>query len=143
MTDKLLVAYDGSDNALRALKFAVSLVKEHPNLALHVVHAHEAPLVYGEIGAFVTEQQLAVLQRKHSETLLAGAEDLLRAAAVPYSTEVLIGLVANSIAERADELRCKAIVMGARGMSATSNLVMGSIATKVMHFAHVPVTLVK
>lgn len=140
---KLLVAYDGSDNAMRALKFAISLVKDHPNLSLHVVHAHEAPLVYGEIGVYVTEQQLAELQRKHSETILTGAEQVLRDAAVPYTREVLVGPVAQTIAERADELRCRGIVIGSRGMSAIGNLVMGSVATKVVHFAHVPVTLVK
>jgi nucleotide-binding universal stress UspA family protein len=33
--------------------------------------------------------------------------------------------------------------MGTRGMTAIGGLVMGSIATKVVHAAHVPVTLVK
>lgn len=140
---KLLVAFDGSDNAMRALKFAISLIKDHPTHALHIVHAHEAPLVYGEIGMYVNEQQLASLQRKHSETLLTGAEQVLRDASVPYTTEVLVGPVANTIAERADELRAKGIVIGTRGMGAVGNLLMGSIATKVVHFANVPVTLVK
>lgn len=140
---KLLVAYDGSDNALRALKFAISLVKEHASLSLHVVHAHEAPLVYGEIVAYVSEQQLAALQRNQSEAILAGAEQILRDAAVPYITEILIGPVANTIAERADELRCKGIVIGARGIGSIGNLMMGSVATKVLHFAHVPITFVK
>lgn len=140
---KLLVAYDGSDNAMRALKFAISLVKDHPTLSLHIVHAHEAPLVYGEISMYVTDQQLAALQRKHSEGILAGAEQVLRDAAVPYTTDILVGTVANIIAERADELRCKGIVVGTRGMSAIGNLLMGSTATKVVHFANVPVTLVK
>lgn len=140
---KLLVAFDGSDNAMRALKFAISLAKDHADLSLHVVHAHEAPLVYGEIGAYVTEQQMAALQKKHSESILAGAEQILRDAAVPHTTEIIIGPVGQTIAERADELRCKGIVIGTRGMGALGNLMMGSIATKVVHFAHVPVTLVK
>jgi nucleotide-binding universal stress UspA family protein len=33
--------------------------------------------------------------------------------------------------------------MGTRGMTAISTLVMGSVATKVLHLANVPVTLVK
>ena len=33
--------------------------------------------------------------------------------------------------------------MGTRGMSAISNLLMGSIATRVLNLADVPVTLVK
>ncbi|MFN5167526.1 MAG: universal stress protein [Pseudomonadota bacterium] len=35
------------------------------------------------------------------------------------------------------------IVMGSRGMGALGNLAFGSVATKVVHLADVPVTLVK
>lgn len=35
------------------------------------------------------------------------------------------------------------IVMGTRGMGALGNLALGSTATKVVHLADVPVTLVK
>jgi nucleotide-binding universal stress UspA family protein len=33
--------------------------------------------------------------------------------------------------------------MGTRGMSAIGNLFLGSVTTKVVHLANVPVTLVK
>jgi nucleotide-binding universal stress UspA family protein len=32
--------------------------------------------------------------------------------------------------------------MGTRGMSAVSNMLVGSIATKILHLAHVPVVLI-
>jgi nucleotide-binding universal stress UspA family protein len=51
--------------------------------------------------------------------------------------------VARSIVERAHELGCTHIVMGTRGMSLLGNLVLGSVATKVIHAARCPVTLVK
>jgi nucleotide-binding universal stress UspA family protein len=35
------------------------------------------------------------------------------------------------------------IAMGTRGMGTIGNLLMGSVATKVVHLASVPVTLVK
>ncbi|MDP1900390.1 MAG: universal stress protein [Rubrivivax sp.] len=47
------------------------------------------------------------------------------------------------LARRADELGCDGIVMGTRGMTAIGSVVMGSVATKVVHAANVPVTLVK
>jgi nucleotide-binding universal stress UspA family protein len=34
------------------------------------------------------------------------------------------------------------IFMGTRGMTALSNMVMGSVATKVLHLAHIPVVLI-
>jgi nucleotide-binding universal stress UspA family protein len=47
------------------------------------------------------------------------------------------------IANLARRLRCDSIVMGTRGMTALGNLVLGSLATRVVHLAGVPVTLVK
>jgi nucleotide-binding universal stress UspA family protein len=35
------------------------------------------------------------------------------------------------------------VVMGTRGTTAISNLVIGSVATKVIHLTTIPVTLVK
>jgi nucleotide-binding universal stress UspA family protein len=62
---------------------------------------------------------------------------------VPCTSAILVGYVAQSIARHADEAGCDAIVMGTRGMSAIGNLLMGSIATKVIHLTKLPVTLVK
>ena len=140
---KLLVPYDGSDSALRALRYAITLAKENEPVSIHIVNAHEEPIVYGEIAVYVSHEKMAELQRKHSDDVLATAEKLLKEAAVPYTKEILVGRIAEVITRRADELGCDNIVMGTRGMTAISNLVMGSVATKVLHLANVPVTLVK
>jgi nucleotide-binding universal stress UspA family protein len=34
------------------------------------------------------------------------------------------------------------IFMGTRGMTALSNMVLGSVATRVLHLAHIPVVLI-
>jgi nucleotide-binding universal stress UspA family protein len=56
---------------------------------------------------------------------------------------MLEGDPADVIARRAQELGCDAIVMGSRGMGRIANLVIGSVATKVVHLTALPVTLVK
>ena len=40
-------------------------------------------------------------------------------------------------------LSCELVVMGTRGRGAIHNMVLGSVATKVLHLVAVPVTLVK
>ena len=140
---KLLLPFDGSDNAVRALKHAVKLAKRDGQVSIHAVIAHEEPAIYGEIAVYVSHEKMAELQRQHSEAILSAAEKLLKRAGIPFKTEVLIGHVPAVIAKRADELRCDGIVMGTRGMTAIGNLVMGSVATKVVHLARMPVTLVK
>jgi len=140
---RLLVPFDGSDNELRALRYAIALVRETGAASIHVVTAHEESLVYGEIAVYVTHEKMAELQRQHSEAVLGAAEQLLKEAAAPYTKEILVGNIAEVIARRADELHCDGIAMGTRGMTAVGNLVLGSVATKVIHFANAPLTLVK
>jgi nucleotide-binding universal stress UspA family protein len=53
-----------------------------------------------------------------------------------------VGDVASSIVEHAQKSGCQLICMGTRGMTALSNMLLGSVATKVIHLAHVPVVLV-
>ena len=140
---KLLVAFDGSDNSQRALRYAVALARENGAGSVHLVHAHDEPRFYGEIEVYLSRERMAALQKQESETVLANADPILKEAGVPYSKEALVGPVGEVIAKRADELGCDGIVMGSRGMGAMGNLVLGSVATKVIHYAHVPVTLVK
>ena len=47
------------------------------------------------------------------------------------------------IADSAEREGCDAIVMGTRGMGSIGSLMLGSVATKVVHLTKLPVTLVK
>lgn len=138
-----LVPFDGSDCALRSLRHAISLALDARASSIHVVTAHEQPYIFGEIEVYVSNEKMAEMQRVHSESLLAPAVTLLREAGVAFTTEVLVGHIAQAIAHRADELGCAGIVMGTRGKTAIGNLILGSVANQVVHFANVPVTLIK
>lgn len=140
---KLLVPVDSSDNAIRALRHAIGVAKTNPPTELHIVNAHEPPIVYGEIAVYLPAEKAREMQRRHSEDILRPAAELAREAGVKFTTEILIGDVASSIARYADDKGCDSIVMGSRGMGAIGNLVLGSIATKVVHLTKLPVTLIK
>ena len=140
---KVLVPFDGSESALRAVRHVIALAEQNGPLSIHVVTVHEEPIIYGEIAVYVSLERMRELQRQHSEAVIAPAEELLRNAGVPYTREILVGRIAETIARHADELGCDGIVMGTHGQTAIGNLVMGSVATKVIHFATMPVTLVK
>jgi len=140
---KVMLPVDGSPNALRAVNYVIQLARTGSRVTVHLAHAHEEPLLYGELGIFVSKEQIAELQEKHSEAVLAPAEKLLRDAKVPFVKEILVGPIAERIAARAEELGCHAIVMGTRGMGSIGNLLMGSVSTKVVHLATMPVTLVR
>jgi nucleotide-binding universal stress UspA family protein len=140
---KILVPVDGSENALRALSYALKLAKENKAIGLHLVTVHQEPVIYGEIQVYVSREKMEELQRNHSMDILQPAVDAAKAAGVSCTSEILVGDTASMIVKRADEFNCDGIVMGTRGMSAVGNLVMGSVATKVVHLTKLPVTLIK
>ncbi len=140
---KLLVPIDGSDNANRALRHAIRLAKENGPVELHIVYAHEPPIIYGEIAIYVSEEKVKELQRRYGEDILKSAIETAKAAGLKFTSQILIGDIPQAIVKCAEDLGCDGIVMGTRGMSAIGNLVMGSVATKVIHLTKLPVTLVK
>lgn len=139
----IFVATDGSDSARRALQYAIGLARAQDDCSIHVAHAHEEPLVYGEIAVYVPREKLEQIQREHSQSILDEAQQQLRAGGVAHQAEILIGPIGEVLAERAAALGCDCIVMGTHGRGAMGSLLMGSVATKVVHFSRLPVTLVK
>jgi nucleotide-binding universal stress UspA family protein len=140
---KILVPVDGSDNALRAVHYAISVAREHRSATIYLVNVHPEPIVYGEISLYVDRAKVEAAQRDHAEALLKPAAEAVAAAGIPFTKEILIGDVAPSVVRRAEELGCDVIVMGTRGLAALGGFVMGSVATKVVHLTKLPVTLVK
>lgn len=143
MTHKIFVPFDGSGCALRALEHALVLARRMENCPIHVAYAHEEPLIYGELAVYVPREKMEKLQREQAEGVLARAEPILKAAGLPYEKEILIGPVAQVLAERARALGCDAIVMGTHGLTALGGMLMGSVATRLVHLSAIPVTLVK
>lgn len=143
MPHKLLVAVDGSEPARRALEYAIGLAKEHPAISLHLLTVTPEPAVYGEIQVYSSKEKMATLESEHAKSQLEPAVAMAKAAGVPHTAEIVSGGLAAQIVRRAAELGCDGIVMGTHGMSAIGNLLMGSVATEVVHQTKLPVTLVK
>jgi nucleotide-binding universal stress UspA family protein len=139
---KILVPVDGSGSALRAAKEAIALARLAQG-SVRFVHAHEEPLVYGEIAVYVAREKMAELQRQHSEGVLEPAMAEARQAGVPCSAEVLSGPIAATIAAYAEKNGFELIVMGRHGKSTLGDVLVGSVAMKVLHATSLPVMLVR
>ena len=140
---EILVAFDGSEPALRALHYAIGLAKDNPRVQLNIVFVHEAQMFVGSMTADGTDTALGQAFRDHIHSQLLPAIEAAQAAKVAFTSCALKGETASTIARRADELKCSSIVMGTRGMGALGNLLMGSVASRVVRLSTVPVTLVK
>lgn len=140
---RILVATDGSDNAMRALEYAIERVTEAGSSEIHLLTVHPALRVYGEVQVYVSRERMRDLAEAHDRAVLLPAVERLRRSGVRFTSESLEGDPAMLIAQRADELGCSEIVLGSHGWSVVASLVMGSVATKVVHLTRLPVTLVK
>jgi nucleotide-binding universal stress UspA family protein len=140
---KILVAIDGSKHSVKALRHAmalssaltqpadITLVSVHDDVALR--HASRF------VGKSEVADYLAELSAQDLKTALAAA----RKAGVECATMIVTGHVAQSIVDAARRGRFDLIVMGSKGRSALQDLLVGSVARRVVELATVPVLLVK
>lgn len=139
---RVLIAIDGSDTALRAV---AHVIKQFPAdrtaQELHLVNVQYS--LHGGVSAFIDSAQIKQYHYEEGCKALASARALLDAAGVPYQSHLFVGEPAETIARFARENACDQIVIGTRGLGAVSSLLLGSVATKIIHLTEVPVLLVK
>ena len=141
---KILLAVDGSEPSIRATRKVVEtarLCREPTEVELVTVHL-PIPQIGGLFNTVVSKQMVEQYYEDEGAQALAASEKILAEAGVAFTARRLVGNIAETLIERADATQCRMIYMGTRGMSALPNLVLGSIATKVVHLALVPVVLV-
>jgi nucleotide-binding universal stress UspA family protein len=140
---RILVPVDGSDNALRAVRYAVSardLYREPVDIHLINVQRRVAS---GGVRMFIPQPQLNDFYQEEGEAALKSARALLDAAGVPYHAHIAVGEEPESIARYAREHDCQLVVMGTRGMGTIANMLLGSVSSRTIHLSPVPVLLVK
>ncbi len=139
---KILLAVDGSKNSLDAVASLISHVNWFAKPpAVHLLYVH---LPVPKVGGFgPSKGDLETYYREEGEQCIAKAKALLDSAKVPHEDAILVGDAAQTICGQATERGCDLICMGTRGLGSAASLVVGSVATKVLHSAKVPVLLVK
>lgn len=135
---KILLAVDGSEHALGAVKLLIDHAgwyRDKPRVELVTVH-RPVPKLPG-MGAAVGKSQLESYYREEGEQALAKAEKMLTRAGVPFERHVLVGDPAEAITQHARKKRCDLVYIG------TPDHRIGSVANKVLHMSDVPVLLAK
>jgi nucleotide-binding universal stress UspA family protein len=94
------------------------------------------------MGAFVSHEMVQKYYADESDAMLAPSRRVLDDAGVAYEAVRLVGPIAETIVEHATKVGADMIFMGTRGMTALANVALGSVTTRVLHLAHVPVLLV-
>lgn len=139
----ILLPVDGSDCALRAVDHLIAHVAWFRDVPeIHLLHVH-APIPIGRVQAHIGADTLHAYYLEESQAHLIEAQRKLDAAGRFHTTHIHVGQPAEVIAKLAAELTCDLIVMGTRGRGGVTGLVMGSVASRVLHLAAGPLLLVK
>ena len=139
---KLLVPVDGSENSVRLADYLVKWLQRLAEPA-EVRLINVQPALHGEIGMFLSKEQIRNYHHDEGIHALQGARDRLDQANVPYTFHISVGDPAEIIVQFAREQQCDQIVMGTRGMGKFASLLLGSVASKVIQLAEIPVMLIK
>ena len=141
---KILVATDGSKNAMRAVKYAADLLASSndkvKSITLISVH-DDAGLRHAK--AFVGKEAVADYLRELSEKELKPAMKALDAQGVKHDMVMLIGNASQEIVAHGQKGKYDMIVLGSKGRSAIADMLLGSVAQRVLTQAKQPVVLVK
>lgn len=138
---KILVPFDGSESASRALGHVLYLRSHGLPVEIHLLNV-QRPVASGHAKMFLDSEEFKRICHDEGVQILAAARARLDEASVPYRHHIIIGNVTETIVRFAKELGAEQIVMGLRGTSPFADLVLGSVANKVIQFAQMPVTLV-
>jgi nucleotide-binding universal stress UspA family protein len=141
---KILVAVDGSKHSLHAVQCVIDHAdwyRRKPEIILVTVHLPVPKLP--RMGLAVGKSQIQRYYQEEGAARLAAAKRKLDAAGIRHTTQVLVGPVAESIVNFAQQEHCDLICIGTRGMTEIGKAMLGSTASKVLHISATPVLLVK
>jgi nucleotide-binding universal stress UspA family protein len=142
-TDPILLCYDRSAGARRAIETAGTLFPKRKAIVLHVWSPIAiGAAAYGAVAlAAYDESELLKAARELAEE---GA-DVAKAAGLDATAEIAEATYEgtwHAILQAADERRAGLIVLGARGLSTFRSLLLGSVSHGVAQHSHTPVLIV-
>lgn len=143
MTDRYVVAFDGSDAARRALDYAVGLARSS---GAEIVLTH---VLEWSPYSFLTADELAERHKRRNEELkransavVEPALKRLQESGIAVKTDIRYGHVADTLVSIAEESGASQIIIGRTGQSTVVARVFGSVAGTLAQIAPVPVTIV-
>ncbi len=138
---KILVAMDGSEPALKAMRVVANLMRA-TGAQLTLAYVMSKPLTYPAdfpcfgLEAFEEEERKWAKQMLSDAARKAGDFDL------PVDTLVLGGSPAEAIVDEAARQAYDMVVVGSRGRGAVTRVLLGSVADRLVHICKAPVLVV-
>jgi nucleotide-binding universal stress UspA family protein len=155
---KILVAVDGSKPSLNAGIQAIKLAEIH-QADLTALYVISSDIRYGHLEDPVTPsledpvapslpgppKEIMMMAMETGQKYVSEVKEKASETKINIRTDVVIGTnsVVKDIVKYAEDKKMDLIVIGSRGMSGLKRMLLGSIASGVVKYAHCPVLVVK
>lgn len=138
MYEHILVAADGSDNAVRAAQEAAKIAKLAGS-RVTIVYVADFEKARTEMLHSASADSLYLERR----TKIAPVEAIFDKYHIHYSVEILRGVAGPEIVKYTNSNEVDLVVIGSRGLNSLQEMVLGSVSHKVMKRVNCPALIVK
>lgn len=152
---KILVAIDGSDHSMKAADLALEMAKKE-SISHHKIGTELTALTVLDVSkprrflsSFIVAPTYGLRELEEERNAAKGWMDAVRKKAeerkIPFRSEIIEGLVSAeaTIVDYAESHQIDLIVVGTRGRTGFSKVLLGSVASRVVEYAHCSVIVVK
>lgn len=146
MFQHILLASDGSDNALQAAETAAEIAKRfHARLTMLTVFDPPimAPPFLGGPEPIIDAEILTRQADEIQDAVEKRTGDALRKHGITFESRREVGHPVDHIINLAEKEKFDLIVMGSRGLGGWQSFLLGSVSDRVLHHAHCPVLIVR
>ncbi len=144
--EKIMVAFDGSKDSLRALNIGCSLAEKY-GASLVIAHVYTIPVPVYASGATMPMPEIgeaADLAKQDGLVVLSEGLELAKSWHLKAKGELLEARsTLSALVEYSTNEKVDLIVVGTRGMSGFRRLIMGSISSGLVHDAECPVLVIR
>jgi nucleotide-binding universal stress UspA family protein len=146
-----MVAIDGSETSMRAAEYAVAMTKNTKNKETQLIGITILDLGRLSYSFFVAAPSYGSKEleekRQEAKMWLNQVDRLSKENNVPqFKSEIIedvVSRIGGAIVKYAENEKVDLIVVGTRGRSGLKRMLIGSVASDILHYAHCPVMIVK
>lgn len=152
---KILVAIDGSEHSMKAAELALEMAKKESirspegSSELTALTVLDVSKPRKLLSSFIAAPTYGLRELEEERNAANRWMDVVRKKAedgkIPFRSEIIEGLVSAeaTIVDYAESHEIDLIVVGTRGRTGFSKVLLGSVASRVVEYAHCSVIVVK
>ncbi|KAH0916628.1 hypothetical protein HID58_031074 [Brassica napus] len=152
----VVVAVDGSEVSMEALKWALDNLKlspSSPDSSFVVLHVQPSPSIaagvspgtipFGGVEVPAFAAAIEQHQKRITDAILGHARQIYADRSVNVKTQVVVGDPKDKICETVENLNADLLVLGSRAYGPIKRMFLGSVSNYCTNHAHCPVVIIK